>query len=320
MSKIVILDGYTENPGDLSWREFEELGDVIVYDRTEKKDILEKIKDAEIVLTNKTPITRETIEKCNKLKYIGVLATGYNVVDIKAAKERNIPVCNIPTYGTDSVAQMCFALILEFYNSVGIHNEAVKNKEWSNCKDFCFWKSNLIELSNKTIGFIGFGRIGQRAADIAQAFNMNVLAYDVYRSNQDNRKNFKYVSLDELIEKSDIISLHCNLTEENYHMINKDTISKMKKNALIINTSRGPLINEEDLLEALNNHQIAGACLDVLEVEPPKEDNPLLKAKNIIITPHISWATFEARKRLMDIAVNNLKSFLNGKEVNRVNS
>ncbi len=318
MNKIVVLDGYTENPGDLSWEGLEKLGETTVYDRTPLHLIVERAQGANIILTNKTPITKETLAQLPDLKYIGVLATGYNVVDVEAAKQMNIPVCNIPTYGTDSVAQMCFALILEFYNRVGLHDEAVKKGEWSSSPDFCFWKSPLIELKGKTIGFIGFGRIGQRAADIAEAFGMNGIAYDLYPSDQNHRKNFKYVEQDELFQTADIISLHCNLTAENTGFINKEAITKMKNNVLIVNTSRGPLINESDVIQALKDSEIGGLAADVLTVEPPSENHPLFTAPNTLITPHISWATYEARKRLMDIAVNNVENYLAGKAVNVV--
>ncbi len=316
--KIVVLDGYTENPGDLSWEQFECLGDLTVYDYTPGELTLERSLEAEALITNKTVLPAQIIDALPKLKYIGLLSTGYDVVDIATAQKRGIPVSNIPTYGTDSVAQMVFSLLLEVTNQVRVHHASVMAGEWSESRDFSYWKTSLVELSGKTMGFIGFGKIGQQAADIAAAFHMNVLAYDLYQTPQ-NRCHFRYASLDEVLAQSDFISLNCALTPENKGFINKNNIAKMKKTAVLINTSRGPLVNEADLAEALNNGQIAGAALDVLAVEPPKKDNPLLSAKNIIITPHIAWATFEARKRLMDIAAQNLAGFLKSEPINVVN-
>jgi len=322
--KIVVLDGYTLNPGDLSWEGLEKLGDLTVYDRTAfdrsgEDLIVERVGDAEIVFTNKTPLSREAMEKMPNLKYIGVLATGYNIVDVKAAKEKGIVVTNIPTYGTDSVAQMVFAHLLEICHHVAAHSEAVKNGEWTNNPDWCFWKYPLIELAGKTMGIIGFGRIGQAVGRIAQAFGMKVLAYDKYQKKDLESDTLKYVELDELLANSDVISLHCPLFEDNIGMINKNTISRMKDGVIIINTSRGPLIVEEDLAEALNSGKVYAAGLDVVSEEPIKADNPLLKAKNIFLTPHIAWAPKESRQRLMDIAVDNLEKFLEGSPVNVVN-
>jgi len=317
--KIVVLDGYTLNPGDLSWEGLEKLGELTVYDRTPEDKIYERSKDAEIVFTNKTPLTRETLSKLPLLKYIGVLATGYNVVDIKAAKELGITVTNIPTYGTDAVAQYVFALLLEICHHVYEHNNAVKNGEWTNCPDFCFWKYPLIELAGKTMGIIGLGRIGYRTAKLAQAFGLKVLAYDANQRKELEDENLRYASMDELLAKSDIISLHCPLTDETKNIINKDTISKMKDGVIIINTSRGPLISENDLAEALKSGKVYAAAVDVVSAEPISSTNPLLTAPNCIITPHIAWAPKESRSRLMDIAVSNLKAFLDGKPVNVVN-
>jgi len=316
--KIVVLDGYTLNPGDLSWEDLKKLGDLTVYDRTPNDKIIERIGNAEIVFTNKVPITREVLEKTN-IKYIGVLATGYDVVDINAAKEKGIPVTNIPTYGTASVAQMVFAHILEICHHVAAHSEAVKAGEWTNNPDWCFWKYPLIELADKNMGVIGYGRIGQAVGKIAQAFGMKVLAYDKYQNKDLESETMKYVDLDELLKNSDVISLHCPLTEENKGIINKSTIAKMKDSVIIINTARGQLIVEEDLAEALNQGKVYAAGLDVVSKEPIEEDNPLLKAKNIFITPHIAWAPKESRQRLMDIAVENLRAFLEGRPVNVVN-
>jgi len=316
--KIVILDGYTENPGDLSWEGFEQLGELTVYDRTSLTDAEEaiaRIGEAEVVLTNKTPLTRDILSACPSVRYIGLLATGYNVVDIVAAKEKEITVCNIPTYGTSAVAQMVFALLLEICHHVGEHSQAVLNGDWTNCADFCFWNYPLIELMDKCIGIIGFGRIGQNTAQIAQAFGMKVLAYDEHVI-EEAKGLGEYVSLDELLSQSDVISLHCPLFPSTAGIINKDNIAKMKDGAIIINTSRGPLIVEQDLADALNAGKVYAAAVDVVSTEPIKADNPLLKAKNCIITPHIAWAPKESRKRLMDIAVDNLKAFLDGKPVN----
>ena len=316
--KIVVLDGYTLNPGDLNWRGFEKLGDFTIYDRTPKEEISNRIGDAEIVITNKTPITVELLTKCPHIKYIGCLSTGYNVVDIDTAKERGIPVTNIPAYGTNAVAQFAIALLLEICNQVGHHHRAVQSGKWQACLDFCFWDTPLVELEGKTMGFIGFGRIGQATARIAKALGMNVIAYNKGYSTTDE-VIAKYVSLDELYAQSDIISLHCPLLPSTEGMINKESIEKMKDGVIIINTSRGPLIVEEDLAKALDEDKVRGAAVDVVSVEPIKADNPLLKAKNCIITPHIAWASRESRQRLMDIAVSNLKSFKEGNPVNVVN-
>jgi len=322
--KIVVLDGYTLNPGDLSWNGLDKLGDVTVYDRTsynqnDKGLIVERVGDAEIVFTNKTPLTEEMLKEMPNLKYIGVLATGYNVVDVKAAKDRGIVVTNIPTYGTMAVAQMTFALLLEMCHHVWAHSEDVKNGAWTNNVDWCFWNYPLIELEGKNIGIIGFGRIGKAVGQIAQAFGMKVLVYDRSPNLELASNTLKYVELEELLSESDVISLHCPLLESTTGIINKNTINKMKENVILINTSRGPLINEFDLAEALNNGRISGAAVDVVSSEPIKEDNPLLKAKNIIITPHIAWAPIEARSRLLDIAINNLEKYLAGSQINVVN-
>lgn len=316
--KIVILDGYTENPGDLSWRGFEELGDLVVYERTANEQIAERILDAEVVITNKTPITRQTIMECPHLRYIGVLATGYNIVDTKAAGERNIPVCNIPTYGTAAVAQFVFALLLEICHRVQQHSDSVYQGQWASCLDFCFWNSPLIELSGKTMGIIGFGRIGQATAKIAKAFGMNVIAYDEHQS-ECGRKLAEYKELDEVLQLSDVISLHCPLTPSTKQLINQERIGKMKRGVILINTSRGGLINEQDLSSALRCGQIYAAAVDVVSEEPILADNPLLTAQNCLITPHIAWAPKESRERLMEIAVENLKGFLSGNPANVVN-
>lgn len=317
--KIVILDGYTENPGDLSWEGFEKLGELTVYDRTPSDKIVERIGDAEVVYTNKTPITKETLDACSNVKFIGVLATGYNVVDVNAAKEKGIPVSNIPTYGTDAVAQYAIALLLELCHHVGEHSDCVKKGDWTNNVDWCFWNYPLVELVGKTMGIIGFGRIGQKTAKIAQALGMKVLAYDAYKNSDLESETCKYADLDELLANADVISLHCPLFPETEGIVNKNTIAKMKDGVMIINTSRGPLIVEEDLRDALNSGKVAGAAVDVVSTEPIKMNNPLLEAKNTIITPHIAWAPKESRQRLMDIAVDNLKAFVEGTPINVVN-
>jgi len=316
--KIVILDGYTENPGDLSWEGFEKLGELTVYDRTPADKIVERIGDAEIVYTNKTPLTKETFDACPNVRFVGVLATGYNVVDTAAAKEKGILVANIPTYGTAAVAQFAFALLLEICHHVGHHSEAVHEGRWTACPDFCFWDYPLVELAGKTMGFIGFGRIGQATAKIAKGFGMNVIAYDSFESDA-GRELGQYVSLDELLATADVISLHCPLFPATQGIINKDNIAKMKDGVILINTSRGPLIVEEDLVEALESGKVAAAAVDVVSTEPIKADNVLLKAKNCLITPHIAWAPKESRQRLMDIAVSNLEAFIAGNPINIVN-
>lgn len=316
--KIVVLDGYTLNPGDLSWERLEELGELDLYDRTPKDKILERIGSAEIVFTNKTPLGRDVFEKLPGLKYIGVLATGFNVVDVDVAKEFGITVTNVPDYGTMAVAQFTFALLLELCHHVWEHNLAVRSGEWSRSADFCFYKYPLIGLEGKTLGIIGFGRIGRAVANIARAFGMNVLAYG-RNKNTIAESGIRFAEFDELLAESDVITLHCPLTESTRGMINKNTISRMKDGAMLINTARGPIINEADLAEALNNGKLAGAAVDVVSREPIREDNPLLRAKNCIITPHIAWAPKETRERLMKIAVENLRSFLDGNPVNVVN-
>ncbi len=316
--KIVILDGYTENPGDLSWEGFEKLGEVTVYDRTPAEKVVERIGDAEAVITNKTPLTKEVFEACPQIQYVGMLATGYNVVDVEAAAKRGIPVCNIPTYGTAAVAQMTLALLLEACQHVGAHSDAVKAGEWTKSADWCFWKYPLIELAGKTMGIIGFGRIGQAVGILAKAFGMRVLAYDGFPT-QEGRKIADYVELDELFAASDVISLHCPLFDSTRGIINKESIHKMKDGVIILNTSRGPLIVEEDLAVALNNGKVYAACCDVVSTEPVEADNLLLGCSNSILTPHIAWAPKESRQRLMDIAVSNLAEFLAGRTVNAVN-
>lgn len=317
--KIVVLDGYTLNPGDISWEGMEAFGDVTVYDRTQPEDIVARIGDAEVVYTNKTPISRETLDACPSVKFIGVLATGYNIVDVDAAKEKGIPVSNIPTYGTAAVSQYAIALLLELCHHIGEHSECVKKGDWTNNADWCFWNYPLVELAGKTMGIIGFGRIGQETGRIAQALGMKVLAYDAYHNPALESETCRYAELDELLAEADVISLHCPLFPSTQGIINKDTIAKMKDGVMIINDSRGPLIVEEDLRDALNSGKVAGAAVDVVSTEPIQMDNPLLQAKNMIITPHIAWAPKESRQRLMDIAVANLKAYADGEPQNVVN-
>ena len=319
--KIVVLDGYTENPGDLSWSGLEALGDVTVYDRTSYVDapiIAERIGDAEIVVLNKTPITKATIDACPNIKMIAVLATGYNVVDYAYAKEKGIPVCNVPTYGTASVGQYAIALLLEVCHHIGHHSNTVFEGKWQNHIDWCYWDYPLIELDGKTAGIIGFGRIGQTTGRIAKALGMNVIAYDLY-PNESGKAIAEYVDLDTLLAKSDVVFLHCNLTPENTGLINKETIAKMKDGVILINNSRGQLIDEQDVTDALNAGKIAAAGLDVVYTEPISAANPLLGAKNCIITPHMSWGAKEARQRIMNITVDNVKAYLDGAPVNVVN-
>ena len=320
--KIVVLDGYTLNPGDLSWDGLKALGDCTVYDRTSLTDdaeIIGRIGDAEVVFTNKTPLTKKILDSCPNVKYIGVLATGYNIVDVAAAKEKNIPVTNIPTYGTQSVAQFAMALLLEICHHVAHHSQAVHDGRWENCPDFCFWDYPLIELAGKTMGIIGYGRIGQTTGKLAQAFGMKVIAFDAMREVGTKQGDCSFVELDELFKTSDVIALHCPLFPSTQGIICKENIAKMKDGVIILNNSRGPLVVEEDLREALDSGKVAAAGLDVVSTEPIKGDNPLLKAKNCFITPHISWAPKESRDRLMNIAVDNLKAWIAGKPVNVVN-
>lgn len=320
--KIVVLDGFTLNPGDLDWKELEAIGECTVYDRTSLTDVqeaIDRIGDAEIVFTNKTPMPKALFEACPNIKFVGVLATGYNVVDVNAAKEKGIIVTNIPTYGTAAVGQFTIALLLEICHHIGHHNNAVHEGKWENNADWCFWDYPLIELDGKTMGIIGYGRIGQATGKIAQALGMKVLAYDEYKNLSLETETCKYAELDEVLKQSDIIALHCPLFPNTQGIVNKENIAKMKDGVIILNDSRGPLIVEQDLADALNSGKVAAAGLDVVSTEPIKGNNPLLNAKNCIITPHIAWAPKESRKRLMDIAVNNLQSFIDGNPVNVVN-
>ena len=319
--KIVVLDGHTENPGDLSWKELEQLGEVTVYDRTSYEEsplIAQRIGEAEIVVTNKTPVSKETLDRCPNVGLIALLATGYNVVDYAYAREKGIPVVNVPTYGTASVSQFSIALLLEICHHIGHHSQSVHDGDWANNVDWCYWDYPLIELEGKTIGIIGFGRIGQAEGRIAKAMGMKVLAYDKY-PNDSGRSIGEYVELDELYARADVITLHCNLTPENTGMINKRSIEKMKDGVILINNARGQLIDEQDVADALNCGKMAAAGLDVVYTEPIRADNPLLKAKNCIITPHISWAPKEGRQRIMNTTVENIRAFLAGAPVNVVN-
>jgi len=316
--KIVILDGYAENPGDLSWDDFKKLGDLAVYERTPSELIKERIGDAEIVLTNKTLITKSVMEECANLRYIGVLATGYNVIDLKQAKVQGITVTNVPSYGTEAVSQFVFALLLEICHHVGHHSKEVLKGRWQTNPDWCFWDYPLIELSGKTMGIIGYGRIGKSTGEIAQAFGMKVLVNTRTPEKELENDSMKFVGLDALYERSDVIVLHCPLLPTTEHMINKESIRKMKDGVILINNSRGPLIEEQDLYEALESGKVYAAGVDVVSSEPIQNDNPLLKARNLFITPHISWAPKETRKRLMEIAVENLKAFIEEDPVNVV--
>lgn len=317
MKKIVVLDGYSVNPGDLSWDYLTSLGNCTLYDRTDKSEIIERTKDAEIILTNKVPLKADTLKLLPSLRYIGVLATGYNIIDIEAAKEQNIVVTNIPAYSTQSVVQMVFAHLLNITNQVELHSSKVKEGKWSVCKDFCFWDTPITELAGKTFGIIGLGHIGMSVAKLADAFGMRVIA-NTSKKQKDLPPYIKAVSREELLKTSDIVSLHTPLTPETRNMIDKNALSLMKPTSILINTGRGPLVNEQDLADALNGKRLYAAGLDVLSAEPPRNDNPLLSARNCYITPHIAWATFEARKRLMDIACANVKSYLEGNIQNKV--
>lgn len=319
--KIVVLDGYTENPGDLSWGELEKLGELRVYDRTATEEsplVAERIADADIVITNKTPISQKTIDQCPNMKLIAMLATGYNVVDYNYAAEKKIPVVNVPTYGTQIVGQYAVGLLLEICSHYGHHDATVKEGKWEHNQDWCYWDYPMIELYGKTAGIIGLGRIGQATARILNAMDMKVLAYDAFES-EAGKKLAEYVSLERLLAESDVIFLHCPLFPSTQGIINRDNIAKMKDGVIIINNSRGQLVVERDLADALNSGKVYAAGLDVVSTEPIRGDNPLLKAKNCIITPHISWAAQAARQRIMDITVGNVKAFIEGKPVNVVN-
>ena len=319
--KIVVLDGYTENPGDLSWEPLRALGELTVYDRsslTDGQEAIDRIGDAEVVLTNKTPITRQVLDACPGIKYIAILATGYNVVDVACCRERGIPVSNVPVYGTYSVSQFAIALLLEICHHAAHHSDTVHAGKWAACADWCYWDYPLIELDGKTMGIIGFGRIGQQTGRIARALGMRVLACGSHPSDS-GRAIADYVELDALLAASDVIALHCPLFPETEGIINRETIRKMKDGVILLNNSRGPLVVEQDLADALNSGKVYAAGLDVVSTEPIREDNPLLTAKNCIITPHISWAPRESRQRIMDTAAQNIRAYLDGAPINVVN-
>ena len=313
--KIVILDGHAINPGDLSWDCFRAFGEVSYYDRTEaEEDTIARIGDAEIIILNKTPITESVLAACPNIRLICILATGYNVVDIQAAANRGIPVCNVPGYGTDAVAQFTFALLLELCHHVGHHSQVVHEGKWSRCPDFCFWDTPQMELAGKTMGIIGYGSIGKAVGTIARAFGMRVLAY-----NRTNRGGEEYVTLEQLLRQSDVVSLHCPLFPETKGMIGAEAIAKMKDGAILLNTARGPLIDEQAVADALRSGKLRGAAMDVVSQEPIPESSPLLDTSNCIITPHMAWAPIEARQRILNITVDSIRGFLNGTPVNAVN-
>ena len=316
--RIVVLDGYTLNPGDLSWEALQELGDCTFFERTPPQQVIPRAAGAEIVLTNKTPIDRAMLDALLELRYIGVLATGFNIVDVQAARERRIPVTNVPAYGSQSVAQMTFAHILELTQRVGHHAASVREGGWNRCPDFCYWDHPLVELEGATLGIIGYGRIGQAVGRLARAFGMNVIATNRSGSGEAG-DGVTFVSLDRLLRESDVVSLHCPLTDGTHKLMNESRLKLMKSSAFLINTSRGPLVDEGALAEALNEERLAGAGVDVLEAEPPRTESPLFQAKNCYVTPHIAWATHSARERLMKVAVKNVRSYITGETTNVVN-
>jgi glycerate dehydrogenase len=315
--KIVVLDGYTMNPGDNPWDEVAKLGEFVCHDRTPGELVLERAKDADIVLTNKTLLAADTLASLPKLKFISVLATGYNVVDVKAARSHGIAVSNVPIYGTDAVAEYVFALLLNFHRQPQLHSDLIKQGEWAR-REWCFWNTPLTELAGRTIGIVGFGRIGRRVGEIASAFKMKILANDVIRTNPPSYA-FEWREVPELFAESDVVTLHCNLTPENTGLVNRALLGRMKPTAYLINTSRGPLVKDADLAEVLQQGKIAGAALDVVTTEPIPADNPLLKAPNITITPHVAWAALAARRRLMQITAENVAAFIAGKPIHVVN-
>lgn len=317
--KIVVLDGYTLNPGDLSWSNLETLGECTIHDRSEPEQIVPRANDAEIVLTNKTVLSAESIDRLTELKFIGVLATGYNIVDVEAARQRDVPVSNVPTYGTESVAQMVFAHLLNLTLYIGHHAQTVREGHWINSVDFCYWDTPLVELHGLTLGIVGFGRIGRATARVARAFGMNVIVYDIMTPSE-MPDGYRMVELENIFQESDVVSLHCPLTPQTQNLVNAKRLALMKSTAYLINTSRGPLIDEQALADALNNDRIAGAGVDVLSAEPAVKDNPLLTAKNCHVTPHIAWATRAARERLLKVTVDNVAAFISGKPQNVVNS
>lgn len=316
--KIVVLDGYALNPGDNPWDEIATQGELVCHDRTVPAEVLERSRDADILLTNKTVLNAETLAGLPNLKFIGVLATGYNIVDVEAARKRGIPVSNVPIYGTDAVAEYVFALLLNHFRQPHLHSGLVLQGEWSAGGDWSFWRTPLTELAGKTIGIVGFGRIGRRVGEIASAFKMKVLANDPYHGSEPSYA-FEWREIPELFAEADVVTLHCNLTPENEGMVDAALLSSMKKNAYLINTSRGPLVNETDLVDALKKGILAGAALDVVQTEPIEADSPLLKAPNITLTPHIAWAALEARRRLTRVTAENIVAFMAGNPINVVN-
>ena len=317
--KIIILDGYTANCGDLSWKALEDIGELTVYDRTRPEEVVLRAKDAEIVLTNKVCLRKQEIEQLPKLKYIGVLATGYNVVDLEAAREHGIIVTNVPAYSTESVAQMVFAHLLTITNRTEHYARLNREGNWSSCPDFCYWDTPLTELAGKTLGIVGLGNIGRRVAVIAQAFGMKVVAYTSKAADQLS-SGIRKRTIDELLKESDVVTLHCPLAPGTHHLINSQTLQMMKPSAILINTGRGPLVNDQDVADALKANRLRAYCADVLSEEPPRADNPLLPCENAFITPHIAWATMEARSRLIDVAIGNVKAFIDGQPVNVVSN
>ncbi len=317
--KIVVIDGYTLDPGDNPWDELGKLGDLTVYDRTSKEQIVERTGKAEIILTNKIPLMADTLEQLPNLRYIGVTATGYNNVDVQTARQRNITVSNVPVYGTDSVAQFVFALLLELCHHVGRHDQAVKSGKWTKAKEFSFWETPLVELAREKMGIIGFGRIGRRVGELANAFGMEVLAQDIIHGDPPSYQPFAWMEVEEVFATADVVSLHCPQTEDNLGFVDATLLDLMKPKAILINAARGGLVNEKDLATALDKGKIAAAALDVVSAEPILPDNPLLRAKNVITTPHIAWATLAARQRLLQTSVDNVRAFLMGKPTNLVN-
>ena len=316
--KIVILDGYTANPGDYSWTELNSFGEVEIYDRTSRDEVIERAKDADMVLTNKVVLKGETLAQLPQLKYIGILATGYNIIDVEETRARGIVVANVPAYSTDSVAQMTFAHVLNITNRIEHYADQNRKGQWSAAADFCYWDTPLSELAGKTFGIVGLGNIGQKVASIALSFGMRVIALTSKKA-EEMPKGVEKADLEELLTQSDVLSLHCPLTENTREMINRQSLAKMKRGAILVNTGRGPLVNEADVADALAEGRLAGYGSDVMSSEPPKADNPLLKQPNAFITPHIAWATAEARGRLMATAIENAKAFIAGKPQNVVN-
>ena len=317
--KIVVIDGYTLNPGDNPWDELGKLGELTVYNRTSEDQIVDRTRKAEIILTNKIPFLTDTLEQLPNLRYIGVTATGYDNVNVQTARQRNITVTNVPVYGTDSVAQFVFALLLEFWHNVGRHDRAVKSGKWTKAKEFSFWECPLVELAQKKMGIIGFGRIGRRVGELANAFGMEVLAQDIIHGNPPSYQPFAWMVVEEVFATADVVSLHCPQTEDNLGFVNATLLNLMKPTAILINAARGGLVNEKDLAAALDKGKIAGAAVDVVSAEPILPDNPLLRTKNVIITPHIAWATLAARQRLLKTSIDNVRAYLEGNPTNIVN-